>query len=63
MTKITLMYLITKEIKKLNSQIDRKIVKGQRYDREARRHRELVYRLRRMESEASFARTLTYALF
>ncbi len=63
MTKITLMYLITKEIKKLNSQIDRKIVKGQKYDREARRHRELVYRLRRMESEASFARTLTYALF
>jgi hypothetical protein len=63
MTKITLMYLITKEIKKLNGQIDRKIVKGQKYDRDARRHRELVYRLRRMESEASFARTLTYALF
>lgn len=63
MTKITLMYLITKEIKKLNSQIDRKIVKGQRYDREARRHRELIYRLRRLESEASLARTLTYALF
>ncbi|MFM2383570.1 MAG: hypothetical protein RIQ72_142 [Candidatus Parcubacteria bacterium] len=63
MTKITLMYLITKEIKKLNSQIDRKIVKGQKYDRDARRHRELVHRLRRMESEASFARTLTYALF
>ncbi len=63
MTKITLMYLITKEIKKLNSQIDRKIVKGQKYERDARRHRELVHRLRRMESEASFARTLTYALF
>ncbi len=63
MTKIPLMYLITKEIKKLNSQIDLKIVKGQKYDRDARRHRELVHRLRRMESEASFARTLTYALF
>ncbi len=63
MTKITLMYMLGKEIKKINGKIDKKIVKGQRYDREARHHRELVHKLRRLESDASFARTLTYALF
>lgn len=63
MTKMTLMYMISKEIKMLNNQIDRKIVKGHIYAREARKHRELVHRLRRLESEASLARTLTYAFF
>ncbi len=63
MTKITLMYMLNKEIGKLNKQIDRKIMRHKRYDREARKHRELVHRLRRIESEASFARTLNFALF
>lgn len=63
MTKITLMYVISKEIKKINSRIDRKIMRGLKYDREARHHRELVYKLRKLESEASLARTFTYALF
>ncbi len=63
MTKITLMFMIGKEISKLNSKIDKKIMKGQRYEREARHHRELVHKLRRLESDASIARTLTYALF
>lgn len=60
---MSLMFLLSKEIKNLNQKIDKKIVRGKRYDREARRHRELVYRLRRLESEASLARTLTFALF
>lgn len=63
MTKMTLMYVLNKEIKTLNSKIDKKIVKGQSYFREARKHRELVHKLRKLESEASLARTLTYAFF
>ena len=63
MKKMTLMFMLGKEIKSLNNQIDKKIVKGQSYSREARKHRELVHRLRRLESEASIARTLTYAFF
>lgn len=63
MTKMTLMFIIGKEIKTLNNQIDKKIVKGHGYAREARKHRELVHKLRRLESEASIARTLTYAFF
>ncbi len=63
MTKMTLMYVLSKEIKNLNHKIDKKIVKGQTYSREARKHRELVHKLRRLESEASLARTLTYAFF
>lgn len=63
MTKITLMFMISKEISRLNGKIDKKIMKGQKYEREARYHRELVYKLRKLESDASFARTLTYAMF
>lgn len=63
MSKMTLMYVINKEIKHLNSKIDRKIVKGISYERDARRHRELVHKLRRLESEASLARTFSLASF
>ncbi len=60
MTKMGLMYMINKELRKINQEIDKKIVKGSSYDREARRHRDLVKKLRRMESEAAFARTLAF---
>ena len=60
---MTLMYVRSKEIKTLNHRIDKKRVRGQTYFREARKHRELVHKLRKLESEASLARTLTYAFF
>jgi len=60
MTRMTLMYMINKEIRNINKSIDKKIVKGISYDREARRHKDLVSRLRRIESEAAFARTLAF---
>lgn len=59
MSKINLMYVINREIKFLNSKIDRKIVRGISYEREARKHRELVHKLRRLESEASMDRTFS----
>jgi len=60
---MTFMFSIRKEIKKLNERIDRKIIKGESYDREAQRHKDLVLQLRKLESEASLARTLSLASF
>jgi hypothetical protein len=57
------MFSIRKEINKINKRIDQKIVKGESYDREARRHKDLVVQLRKLESEASLARTLSLASF
>ena len=42
MTKIKIVYNLKKEIKKLNNDIDLKIIKGLPYKAEARRHRFLV---------------------
>lgn len=60
---MTMMYEIRKEIKALNDAIDKKILRGQNYERESRRHRYLVNQLRRIESEASMARTFALASF
>jgi len=57
---MSLIYSLTKEIKKINNVIDQKIVKGSSYDREARRHKDLVKQIKRLESEAAFARTLAF---
>ncbi len=63
MTKMTLMFRIRKELRKLNDRIDCKIVKGEAYERESRRHKDLILQLRRLESEASMARTFSLASF
>ncbi len=42
MSKITLAHNLRKEIKKLNREIDLKIIKGLPYKAEARRHKFLV---------------------
>ncbi len=63
MRRMTFMFSIRKEINKINKRIDQKIVKGESYDREARRHKDLVVQLRKLESEASLARTLSLASF
>lgn len=63
MRRMTFMFSIRKEISKLNKRIDTKIVKGESYERESKRHKDLVQQLRKLESEASLARTLSLASF
>lgn len=60
MKRFTLIYMISKEIRNINKAIDYKIMKGLSYDREARRHKDLVGKLRRVESQAAIARTLAF---
>jgi|GEM_PF-1890107 len=51
MSKTTLTKEIHKELEKLNDRIDRKIIQGRSYDKEAQRHRELMATLRRISEE------------
>lgn len=60
MKRFTLVYMISREIRDINKTIDKKIMKGVSYEREARRHKDLVGKLRRVESQAAFARTLAF---
>ena len=53
MSRTTITREIHKELSKLNDRIDRKILKGQSFEAEARRHRELLATLNRAETEAS----------
>jgi hypothetical protein len=63
MSKMTMVFSINKELRKINDQIDRKIVKGESYDREARRHRELRSQLRQVERDAAFNRSYSLMSF
>lgn len=60
---MSLMFAIRKELGKLNHKIDSKIVRGETYGRESKKHKDLVHQLRRLESEASLARTFSLASF
>jgi hypothetical protein len=51
MSKQTLRKEIVKEIERLNTTIDRKIIKGQAFEKEARHHRDLLSTLRRLQEE------------
>ncbi len=46
-------FAIEKEIKKLNRTIDSKIVSGMRYRDDARRHKELLQQVRKMNQKKS----------
>jgi hypothetical protein len=63
MRKMTFMFAIRRELNALNKKIDHKIVKGESYEKESRKHKSLMMQLRRLESEASFARTFSLASF
>jgi DNA polymerase elongation subunit (family B) len=67
MSKIKLVHNLRKEIKKLNSEIDLKIIKGLPYKAEARRHKFLVsqfYGFYESSKKSWFKRTmLTFASF
>lgn len=60
---MSLVYSINREIRKLNNQIDHKIVKGETYEREARRHRQLRSQLRQVERDAAFNRSFSLMSF
>ena len=49
MEQITLKHLIAREIEILNKKIDRKIMSGKPYRREAAKHRALVAQYRRIQ--------------
>ncbi len=53
MSKQTLRKEIIKEIERLNTTIDRKIIKGKPFEKEARHHRELLMTLRSLQVEES----------
>jgi hypothetical protein len=63
MKRMSLMFAINRELRAINKRIDQKIVKGISYERESSRHKSLVSQLRRLESEASLARTFALASF
>ena len=63
MKRMSLMFAINRELRAINKKIDQKIVKGIAYERESSRHKNLVSQLRRLESEASLARTFALASF
>lgn len=50
MKRITLQHLVRREIDILNKRIDRKILAGKSYRREAARHRALVAQYRRIQA-------------
>ena len=56
MNKKTLFKEINKEIKTLNNRIDKKIVKGRSYEKEARRHKDLLITLKRIHEESQNSR-------
>jgi hypothetical protein len=59
MSRNTLTHEMRKELDRLNDRIDKKIVKGQRFDADAKRHKELLAALHRIEGELSPAREKT----
>ena len=63
MKRMSLIFTINRELREINKRIDQKIVKGVSYDKESARHKNLVNQLRRLESEASLARTFAMASF
>ena len=54
MSKEKLHSLITTELVRLNEEIDRKIICGEHYAKEARRHRTLTAQIRQMQNDYSW---------
>lgn len=49
MSRITLKTIMEKEINRLNKRIDRKIVRGRSYYKDAQKHQALMVKYRRIE--------------
>lgn len=59
MSKTTLFQKIQAELDKLNDKIDIKIIKGVSYEKEARRHRELLATLQHLKEDTQTSTTQT----
>jgi tartrate dehydratase beta subunit/fumarate hydratase class I family protein len=51
---------LQREIKKLNEQIDDLILSGRAYTREARRHKDLIKKMRRIEKSPFWGRAFGF---
>ena len=51
---------IQKELENLNENIDLKILKGQSYKRESRRHKQLLSQLRQIRYKSFFDRSFSF---
>ncbi len=60
MSKSELTYELEAEINKVNQVIDRKIVRGLSYTREAKYHKNLLNRLSGMRKKGFFARSMKF---
>ncbi|OGZ45755.1 MAG: hypothetical protein A3C84_00330 [Candidatus Ryanbacteria bacterium RIFCSPHIGHO2_02_FULL_48_12] len=64
MNSVASIQLAKREIKKLNRLIDQKIIRGESYRSESRRHKELVHRLQGLSQHSWFERTfMSFSLF
>jgi hypothetical protein len=62
MEHITLKHLIVREINILNKRIDRKIMNGKPYQKEAARHRALIAQYRRLQLRQGASASIGYLL-
>ena len=58
MSKNTLSQEIIKELEKLNNRIDRKIIRGCSYQKEAQRHKDLLTTLQRIDKDTTISSRL-----
>jgi|JI9StandDraft_1071089.scaffolds.fasta_scaffold1376973_1 hypothetical protein len=63
MSKYTFKYSVHDELKRLNDTIDRKILRGESYGKEARIHRKLRNQLSRMKRMSWLSRSFGFASF
>ncbi|MFO0718498.1 MAG: hypothetical protein U0522_00505 [Candidatus Paceibacterota bacterium] len=63
MSKNRMLYSIHDELKRLNDQIDLKIIKGQSYSKEAKAHKRLRSQLSQMRRSAWLTRSFGFASF
>ncbi|OHA16071.1 MAG: hypothetical protein A2825_01960 [Candidatus Taylorbacteria bacterium RIFCSPHIGHO2_01_FULL_43_120] len=62
MKNIKIKYEIYKELKRLNGEIDRKIIKGISYVSEAKRHKFLLSMLKRMSGKKTLSSIMSILL-
>ena len=55
--------VLERKIKELNKKIDSKILRGKSYREEAREHRALLARLRRMTTRSFFSQSFSFLSF
>lgn len=60
MTQREYRVVLKRELNKINRKIDEKIMWGQNYKQEARRHKELIIRMQNLGKKSIFSRALSF---